>query len=297
MTRERSLRGPWATAIGFCAILMWSTLALLTTHAGNVPPLQLTAMAFSIASLIGVLFWIKSPIALRAILDLPLRVWLLGVGGLFGFHLFYFVAMSRAPAVEASLITYLWPLLMVLMSSILPGERLHGYHIAGALIGLAGTAILLTGGQQLALAWEFVPGYLAAFMCALTWSTYSVLSRLWGAFPTSAVGAFCIVTAALSWICHGSTEVTVWPSGWQWAAVAGLGLGPVGLAFFVWDHGVKHGNIRVLGVMSYLAPLLSTLLLVVAGRAAPSWQLGISCVLIVGGAVVASGRSRVGTAS
>lgn len=283
---------PWATAVGFTAILMWSTLALLTTLAGDVPPLQLTAMAFTLASAIGALAWVGSPIGLRALLYLPLRVWLLGVGGLFGFHFFYFLALSRAPAVEASLITYLWPLLMVLMTSILPGERLGIHHLAGALTGLAGTALLLTGGEELTLAWEFVPGYLAALMCALTWSAYSVLSRLWGSFPTSAVGAFCAITALLAWICHSLLEITVWPIGWQWAAVAGLGLGPVGLAFFVWDHGVKHGNIRVLGVLSYVAPLLSTLLLVAAGRAEASWLLALSCVLIVGGAVLASGRPR-----
>lgn len=122
----------------------------------------------------------------------------------------------------------------------------------------------------------------------LMWSIYSVLSRRWRAVPTSAVAGFCGVTAVLAWVSHFALEQTIWPVGWQWAAVAGLGIGPVGLAFYVWDWGVKHGDIKTLGAISYLAPVLSTLLLIAAGRAAASWSLAVACGLIVGGAALAS---------
>jgi len=115
-----------------------------------------------------------------------------------------------------------------------------------------------------------------------------VLSRKWGAFPTTSVAGFCLATAALAWICHALLEETTWPIGWQWGAVLALGLGPVGLAFFVWDWGVKRGSIQALGTISYLAPLLSTVLLILAGRAEPSLSLGVAFTLIVGGGVLAS---------
>ncbi len=281
-----------ATAIGFTAILMWSTLALLTTLTGQVPPFQLTAMAFSIAFVIGLVYWTRQDGKLSTFLNLPWQAWLIGIGGLFGYHFFYFVALRHAPAVEASLISYLWPLLIVLFSSFLPGERLRWFHIAGGLMGFSGAILLITGGTRLSLDWAYAPGYLAALVCALTWSIYSVLSRCMGTVPTSAVGGFCGVTAILAWASHLLMETTIWPVGWQWAAVAALGLGPVGLAFFVWDRGVKHGNIRALGALAYLAPLLSTILLVAAGRAALSWTLVVACLLIVGGAVLASGVLR-----
>ncbi|PSB05462.1 EamA family transporter, partial [filamentous cyanobacterium CCP2] len=132
-------------------------------------------------------------------------------------------------------------------------------------------------------------GYLAALICAVTWSSYSVLSRRFGSIPTDAVGGFCGATAILAWLCHGLFEQTVWPIGWQWVAILCLGLGPVGLAFFTWDYGVKHGNIKVLGALSYLAPLLSTMILVSTGLATATWMLAISCVLIIGGAILAAG--------
>lgn len=289
-----------ATGIGFTAILMWATLAFLTTLSGALPPFQLTAMAFTLASLIGLgLRWRsgKSPIAeganpgrsTRGVAGLPWAVWLNGLWGLFGYHFFYFIALQNAPTVEASLIAYLWPLLIVLLSACLPGERLRWFHIVGAGAGFVGAGLLVTSGQGLSFNVAYLPGYLAALVCAFTWSGYSVLSRQFGAVPTSAVGRFCAVTAGLAWVCHALWETTVWPVGGQWGAIALLGLGPIGLAFYTWDYGVKHGSIRALGALSYLAPLLSTLLLVATGLAEATWLLGLACLLIVGGAVLASG--------
>lgn len=277
-----------ATSIGFTAILMWATLALLTKLSGSIPPFQLTAMAFTLAFGVGVFFGLWGGGNPWHYLKLPYAVWAVGIFGLFGYHFFYFLALRHAPAVEASLIAYLWPLLIVLLSAGLPGERLRWFHGLGAGLGFAGAGLLITQGQGLSLRAEYATGYLAALVCALTWSSYSVLSRRFGAIPTQSVGGFCGVTALLAWICHGLWETPVWPVGWQWLAVLALGLGPVGLAFFTWDYGVKHGHLRLLGTLSYLAPLLSTLLLVVAGLAEPSWTLLWASGLIVGGALLAS---------
>ncbi|NER82758.1 MAG: EamA family transporter [Leptolyngbya sp. SIO1D8] len=276
-----------ATLIGFTAILMWATLALLTELSGPVPPFQLTAMAFTIAFLIGVATWLQDGGNPLHHLKLPKTVWCLGVVGLFGYHFFYFIALSHAPAVEASLIAYLWPLLIVVFSALLPGEKLRWFHVAGAIAGFAGATLLVTQGQSLSFDARYTTGYLAALVCALTWSSYSLLSRRFGAIPTNAVGGFCGVTALLAWLCHRVFEVTVWPTGTAWLAVLGLGLGPVGLAFFTWDYGVKQGNLKALGALSYLAPLLSTLLLVLCGLAEATWSVWLACFLIVGGALLA----------
>ncbi|MGJ3244515.1 MAG: aromatic amino acid exporter YddG [Elainellaceae cyanobacterium] len=277
------------TLIGFTAVLMWATLAFLTELSGSVPAFQLTAMSFTLAFLIGVALWLKQGGGILHHLKLPWMVWALGVLGLFGYHFFYFIALRHAPAVEASLIAYLWPLLIVVFSALLPGEQLKWFHIVGAIAGFGGAALLVTKGQSLAFDTRYLTGYLAALVCALTWSSYSVLSRRFGAIPTDAVGGFCGVTAMLAWLCHALFESTVIPSGWEWIAVVCLGLGPVGLAFFTWDYGVKRGNIKVLGALSYAAPLLSTLLLIVCGLAEPSWSIAIACLLIVGGALLAAG--------
>lgn len=278
-----------ATLIGGTAVLMWGALALLTTWSGAVPPFQLVAMAFSIAFVLTVASWVVRGADPRRFLRHPPSVWLLGIGGLFGYHFFYFMALRNAPPVEAGLIAYLWPLLIVVFSALLPGERLTWRHVVGALAGLAGTGLLVTGGGAVNFQSAYTLGYAAAGACALTWSGYSILSRRFADVPTDTVGWFCGAAAVLGAVCHLIFESTVWPGGGgEWLAILGLGLGPVGAAFFTWDIGVKHGDIKLLGVLSYAAPLISTLALIAFGLGEANWVVATACLLIVGGALYAA---------
>jgi drug/metabolite transporter (DMT)-like permease len=277
-----------ATLIGFSAILMWSFLAVLTVASGRVPPFQLAALTFAIGGAVGAASWLVRRGAAKALRQ-PAEVWGLGVGGLFGYHALYFSAMRLAPPAEAGLLNYFWPLLIVLLSALLPHELLRLHHVAGAVLGLIGTVVLFAGQDQLTLAAEYVPGYSAAVVAAFVWATYSVLSRRFATVPSDAVAGFCLITAALAAVCHLAFETTAWPSNAsQWLAVVALGVGPVGAAFYAWDFGVKHGDIRVLGAVSYAAPILSTLFLVLAGYAVASVPLAVAAALITGGGLLAA---------
>ncbi|WP_127088830.1 DMT family transporter [Aquabacter cavernae] len=279
-----------ATRIGLLAIALWSTLALFTAATGQVPPFLLTALTFGIGGLVGLLAALRGPGL--GVLRQPLSAWLHGVGGLFGYHFLYFTALKLAPPAEAGLVNYLWPLLIVLLSAALPGHRLRTAHVAGALLGLCGVVLLLVGKGLSGFSAQAAPGYAAAFAAAFIWAAYSVASRRFGQVPTEAVAGFCLGTAALSFLCHLASEPAIWPAGLvEWGAVIALGLGPVGAAFYAWDVGMKRGDVRFLGVASYAAPVLSTLLLVAFGFATASWALALACLLIVGGAGIAA-RAR-----
>ncbi len=281
---------PTATLIGFSAVALWALLALFTVATAPVPPFQLNAMAFAIGGTVG-LIWLGATGGFGQLARVDWRVYVFGTAGLFGYHAFYFTALRLAPPAEAGLIAYLWPLLIVLFSGLLPGERLRAGHVVGALVSLAGAVLILggsLGGGEGALV-----GYGFAIACALTWSGYSVLSRRLGATPTASVAVFCLATAGLSGLAHLAFEETVAPVGaLGWAAVLGLGLGPVGLAFYTWDVGVKRGDIQLLGTASYAAPLLSTLALILAGMAEPRRELLLAAALITLGAVLAARASR-----
>lgn len=281
-----------ATLIGFIAVLLWSLLALFTVGTSPVPPLQLTALCFSIGGVIG-LIWTGIYGDFGRLRRVNWRVYVFGTIGLFGYHFLYFSALRSAPAAEAGLIAYLWPLLIVLFSGFLPNETLKRGHIIGAFISFAGAAIIvLSGGEGFQA--DAMAGYGLALLCALTWAGYSVLSRRLGDVPTDSVAIFCLATAALSAIAHLALETTVWPQTTiGWASITALGLGPVGLAFYVWDIGVKHGNIQLLGVASYAAPLLSTFVLIAAGIAEATWALLVAALLITLGAALAARASAV----
>jgi drug/metabolite transporter (DMT)-like permease len=279
---------PRATLIGFTAVLMWSLLALLTIGSAPVPPLLLNAICFGIGGLIG-LFWTARQ-GFSVLRGISWKVYAFGTIGLFGYHFLYFTAFRLSPTAETGLIAYLWPLFIVLLSGLLPGESLRAQHVVGALIAFAGAALIVLGRADEAAGSTL--GMALAFVCALTWAGYSVLSRRLGQVPTESVTVYCLATAVLSGFSHLALEDTIWPTdGLGWAAVLALGIGPVGAAFFTWDIGMKRGDIQLLGVASYAAPLLSTLALVAAGIARPTWTIALAAVLIAGGAALAARAS------
>jgi drug/metabolite transporter (DMT)-like permease len=273
------------TAIGGAAILLWASLALLASLLRNIPPFEVLALSFAIAFGVGMLVIGWRGGAVLTLLRQPPAAFLLGFAGIFTYHALYFTALDLAPPAQASLISYLWPLLIVLFSSLPPGQRLKPAHALGAACGLGGTALLLLHGGVASAGHAL--GYAAALACAFVWSGYSVMNRRFDHVPSELIALICGAVALAGLICHLMFERTISPMPEQWLAIIALGLGPVGLAFFAWDYATKHGDLPLLGTLSYAAPLLSTGLLI-ATRVTPlSLPIIIAAFLIIGGAVIA----------
>ncbi len=228
-----------ATGLGLVAVLLWAALAALTALAGPIPPFQLAAMTFATGTLVGVVWARLKGQSLALLAEVPFASWCLGAYGLLGFHACYFFALQAAPPLEASLIVFLWPLLLVLMSGMLPmalgGAGLRWWHVAGALLGLAGTVLMLMGkGGNIELSGSAL-GYVAAAAAALIWSSYSVASRFFAGVPSTAVMGSCALTMLVALVFHLSLETTVWPSTLSsWLAILALWLHRAVLAFSRW---------------------------------------------------------------
>ena len=273
-----------ATLAGFAAVLLWSSLAVLTTATGSIPPFQLLAMGFGIAGLAGVAVLLRPGGPGVAALKQPWAAGALGIGALFGYHALYFTALKRAPAVEANLINYLWPLLIVVFAAMSGGTRVRTGQWLGTVLGLCAAALLVTRGQSLQIDPAHLPGYAAALGAALIWALYSVLNRRFEAVPSAAMAASCLAVGVLGALAHLAFETTVPPTPLQWLLIIALGLGPTGIAFWLWDIGTKRGNLAVLGTLSYAAPVLSTGLLLAAGRATPHPTQALALALLLTGA-------------
>lgn len=280
-----------ATFAGCAAIALWAFLALLTRGAAELPPLELTALAFTVSAMLGL-----SVVAMRgrlgALRQKPLA-WVHGVGGLAGYHALYFAALDLAPPAEAGLLNYGWPLLIVLFSAPLLGLKLNRGHALGSLLSAVGCLLLLitrdAAEPRGELAWL---GDLFAAGAAVTWALYSVLSRKMEAVATEAVAGFCAASAALAMLAAFAFEHPIWPGGTAWLAILALGAGPMGGAFFLWDVGMKRGDPRVLGTLAYATPVLSTLLLCLGGYAPWSVTLAVAALLVAVGGLIASRATR-----
>ena len=239
------------------AIFLWGLLAALAVRLSSIPPFLLTGVALLVGSLVGVRSLLSRPP--------PASALALGVYGLFGFHFFLFLALRRAPPVEANLVNYLWPLLIVLLAPLLvPGVRWSALHALAALLGFGGAALLI-GSSAERLGQGELLGYAFAAASALIWSTYSLMTRRFSHFPTAYVAWFCLASGAASLACHFAFEPRHVPAASEWPWLVALGLGPMGAAFYLWDRALKRGDPRSIGNLAYLTPLLSTLVLVLAG--------------------------------
>ena len=283
-----AMRSGTATSLGLGAVLLWASLASLTTLRGPIPPLQTTAMVFAIGAAVGALV-----AALRGRLSClkpTLASLALGIYGLFGYHALYFAALRLAPPAEAHLISSLWALLTVLLAGLLPTQHLRPAHVIAAVVGFVAAASLIwdklgAGG----FSDNALLGFALAFGCALVWSTYSVGSRLLANVPSESLAVSCLATSAIAFFASLAFEQWVAPTGTQsWLALLGLGLGPAGLAFLLWDVGMKKGNVPLLGVLSYASPILSTVLLIALGLAQATWALAFACGLMIAAALIAT---------
>jgi drug/metabolite transporter (DMT)-like permease len=276
-----------STLYALAAIALWATLASLGAALSHLPPFLLTGLGLIIGS---VMSWPRV-LHNRQAWAVPGRTLALGVYGLFGFHFLLFVALRHAPPVEANLVNYLWPLLMVVLAPLLlPGMWLRPMHVAAALLGFSGAAIAILGARGGASAtaevgyWGFVPALGSAFI----WASYSLWTKRVAAFPTTAIGLFGLVSGVLALLCHALLEAHASLSARDWLLVTACGLGPLGAAFFLWDMALKRGDARQIGILSYITPLASTALLMLVTQRPLSWTIALAAFLILSAAVMGS---------
>ena len=276
-----------ADLLALGAIVLLASLATLATVLSNIPPLLLTGIGLVIGSLISLpLSGFKI-----AAWKIPVKTLAVGVYGLFGYHLMLFIALQTAPAVEANLLNYLWPLLIVILAPLFTKSlKLRARHIIAASAGFTGAAIAITSNGQAGLSFDFETGYLFALAAAVIWATYSLTTTKLPAFPTSAIGLFGLVAGLLAIGAHFVLEEPATISASNWWLLILLGLGPLGASFYFWDAALKIGDPRRIGLLAFLTPLLSTALLVLVSGRVLSWQLAIATALIVGGALLGSKR-------
>jgi drug/metabolite transporter (DMT)-like permease len=265
------------------AVLLWASLATLSAGLAHIPPLLMTGIGLLIGSLLAL------PLSRFQLSKLKVSPKLLAIGvyGLFGFHLALFAALQNAPAVQANLVNYLWPLLIVILAPAFTGGTLKLKHVLSAVAGFVGAALAILSGAQLSGGLEI--GYLYALIAAVIWATYSLLTKRFGAFSTSAIGTFAFVSGLLAIAAHFVFEPAASITSADWLILVVMGLGPLGGAFYLWDYALKHGSAQRVGLISFATPLLSTLFLLLSSGQIPTPLLLVSAALIVGAAYVGRG--------
>ncbi len=263
--------------LGFITILLWGSLATFSNLLIHLPPFYTLGVSFIIGALLS----------LRNAREMfpSMKLLLFGPAGYFGYHFFLFYAFRFAPAVEANLINYLWPVLMVMCTPLFQkNTRLSWYHYMGAALSIVGSVFLVSGAPVESTSGEEWKGYLLAFLAAVTWPVYSLGRKKLPETSVWSIGGFCLASGVLCLFTHALIEPRVSLTTPDLIKLLFLGLGPFGLAFYLWDSATRSGDSRVLGALAYLTPVISTLGLVFFAGKNFTWSSLVAMFLITGGA-------------
>jgi len=265
------------------AVLLWGSLASLAISLDTVPPLLMTGIGLVVGSTIALPI---SGFKIRRLIPKK-RVLLVGVYGLLGYHFALFAGLQNAPSVQANLVNYLWPILVVLLAPLfITGTKLTYMHWIAGILGFSGAALAILSGTE--LVGGFAVGYLYAGIAALIFSSYSLISKGLADSPTAAVGGYSFVAGVLAIISHFTFEpaATIEPIQWLWLVL--MGLGPLGGSFYLWDHALKHAPAQRVGTIAFFTPLISTVLLLTVTDQRLTPTLGLSAALILLAAIFGS---------
>ena len=270
------------------AVVLWGSLAALGVSLSHLPPFLLTGIGLLIGSLVSL------PLSKFKLNDLKVSKKALAVGvlGLFGYHAALFAGLQNAPSVQANLVNYLWPLLIVVLAPLfIKGTKLSSRQVVAALVGFTGAALAILSGSELVSG--FAIGYVFAFVAAIIWATYSLLSKR-VAFRTAAVGTFGFVSGLMAIAAHLLFEPQTQLALADWPLLVLLGLGPLGLSFYLWDYALKTGNPQRIGLIAFLTPLISTALLLLVTGIPLSPLLALAAVMIIAAALFGSRTKKMG---
>lgn len=253
------------------AILMWSSLATLTVSLAGVLPLYLTGMSLFIGGALSL------PWATRW--SLNWRSLAVGIYGQFTYHVLYIIALRSAPPVNANLVHYAWPLLILLMAPLTgQGLKLGRIHVLAAAMAFSGVVLATSDGVELSLRWH--SGYGFALAAAFVWATYSIAEARSKSSSPVDVGPACMVSGLLALVGHAAFEPPVSLDASQWVLMLALGIGPTGGAFYLWSLAMRRGDARVVGVLSNATPILSTLMLALSGNRSLSMPIVVATLLV-----------------
>jgi len=291
-TASRGIR----TVMGLAAILLWSSLFAITTHANAaVGALAATGWSYLIAGGLGLLAgaltgrWPDLRMFPRRYLAAGAACFVLySVGVFLGLHLSH----GAEQGMEVALANYLWPALLLALSIPILGAKARWTLGLGLLVALFGLVLVVGRGQLSAsglwaqLGADPLPCLLAAGGAAM-WASYSLLTRRWlaGSQVTALPWFFLLAGVVLLSLARGLPVTQQWTARTV-AETAFLGVFPGWLAYSLWDRAMQGGDVVLLGAASYGTPLLSTLCSSLYLGVPLSTALGLGCMLLIGGALI-----------
>ncbi len=279
---------------GIATIFLWSLSALFISWTPEIPPFLLAACTSAFGFVLFAFRWMKSREKFDTAIRQPVQVWILFAVAVIAYRGFYLSGLKIAPTVEANLLNYLWPLLIVVFGAFVNRKMPTPTVLCGAVAGLCGVGLLLTPSGIAASSLNITSGHILAFLGAVCWSGYSVATRLMKADSSDLIGVMHGVAVLIFIAFHVAFEPSVaWErvDMYHVAGVTELGLA-ISLGYSWWDEAMSRGDQHQIAIGANFIPLLSTIWLVLFGSQAITQRVICAAGLIIVGSYIAKRSSQ-----
>lgn len=225
---------------------------------------------------------------------IPLSQWkaylVLGVVGVFGFNLFFFLGMETSSAVNGALIMALNPLLTAALGLLILGDRPSNQQLLAFPVGIAGVAIVVLGaGAEVTVA----TGDIYLLIASFNWALYNVLVKKMMPAKVSGIantaGIMTVGAIALSVAAMGHADHVIVPSISAGAALLVMSLGGGVLAYLFWNASISHLGPSRAAIFMNLVPV--TTMVIAAFEHMPPTHVQLFGAALVIGAVTFSSVS------
>lgn len=278
------------TCLGFSSIFIWASLVgIVKRITETLSPIQGIALIYSFSAL-----FIVVVMGLPQISKMN-KAYLWGCGALFvGYEILFLVSIAlsqnRDQVLVIAMINYLWPPLMIIFSILAKQLDYRWTVVVGFLLAIIGLVLVVNPDvmnmqKMISTLLQNPIAYLFAFVGALLWPTYSVLTKKY-AQGQNGVPLFFVVTAVMLWMVHWIIEESfVIPTGSLWLTIIVLGC-LIGIAYSHWNQSLQYGNMKLLIMATYFMPILSTLMSMLILGVYPQFSFWVGTSLVTLGAVI-----------
>jgi drug/metabolite transporter (DMT)-like permease len=289
----------------FSAVFIWSFNAVLMRFGTtSFRPWQFIGIVSIISGLLHLLFRRVRYGEFRNAIFLPAKLWLITIFGfatcVLTFALAIATCKTEGDVCAVSLINYLWPTLTVLLGVVLVPNTRFSWKLVLALI-LSFTGLALANARQIPQIFmgnstvsdmsplrQMAP-YLLALIAAVSWAAYSTLLARWRnwarQYTSCAMGMLIagLVALVIGYFIEGPIEH---PTTRGVMFMLLYALGPSAAGYLLWELAVSRTDVKTLGLVGALTPILSVFWICLFLRYLPGWELIAAVVLVSAGIIL-----------
>jgi drug/metabolite transporter (DMT)-like permease len=273
LERREEMKNESSIAIYFWLLLVplfWGGAFVAAEHViAEIPPITAAAFRFGSAGIILlIIVLLQKNIDIRAVKKQWLPILFMALTGIFGYNLFFFIALDITSSINGSLIVATTPVLITLGAVMFLGEKGNKRLILGLALSLTGVIVVISKGSvQTLLQLQFNAGDVLFLFALVCWVAHGLLGKIVmrdvsPILTTTLTTLLGSIFLGLGSLYENSWHLLPAMSGQAWAEMLFMIVCSSVVGFFLWNHGIKQIGASKASIYMNLVPICTALIAV-----------------------------------